>query len=171
LSKPGQSDANASAQKATPPAFLVENIADFERQFPTYPVEEKLKKFVDFKPDLVIIAIGENVPALTTEESRAQFLSSVSKLLKMFQANGNPTIVVRSCFWADAAKDSILKQATADVGGIYVDISKLGRVEANFARSERQIAHAGVAGHPGDQGMKAIADAILDAIKKAETKE
>ena len=37
-------------------------------------------------------------------------------------------------------------------------------------RSERQIAHAGVGGHPGDRGMKAIADAIVGAIRELQTR-
>jgi hypothetical protein len=64
--------------------------------------------------------------------------------------------------------DQALKQSAEDVDAIFVDISKLGGDETNFARSERQIAHAGVAGHPGDKGMKEIAGALLDAINKAE---
>ena len=46
----------------------------------------------------------------------------------------------------------MLKQACGDVGGIFVDVGALGKDEANFARSERQFAHAGVAAHPGDKG-------------------
>jgi hypothetical protein len=46
------------------------------------------------------------------------------------------------------------------------DLAKLGRDEANVARSERKIEHAGVAAHPGDKGMRAIADALDSAILK-----
>ncbi len=151
------------------PKFMVQNIADFERECATYPVEEKLREFINFKPDLLILAIGENVPELSTPESETQFHNSVVALLKAFQKGGNPTIIVRSSFWPVPNKDTILKQAADDAGAIFVDISDLSKDEANYARSERQIAHTGVAAHPGDRGMKAIADAIVNAVKKAES--
>lgn len=147
------------------PESLVANIADFERGFDRYDVESRLAKELAFKPDLVIVAIGENVPALTTEQAKDGFQSQTAKLLKRLKGDGGPVIVVRSCFWPDAAKDAALRQACAEVGGIFVDIGALGREEANFARSERDFTHAGVAGHPGDRGMQAIADAILAAMK------
>lgn len=147
------------------PESLVANIADFERGFDRYDVESRLAKELAFKPDLVIVAIGENVPALTTEQAKDGFQSQTAKLLKRLKGDGGPVIVVRSCFWPDAAKDAALRQACAEVGGIFVDIGALGREEANFARSERDFTHAGVAGHPGDRGMRAIADAILVALK------
>ena len=149
------------------PKFMVQNIADFERDYGAYAVGEKLRECIDFKPGLLILAIGENVPELSSVESETQFRNSVDTLLKAFQKDGNPTIIVRSSFWPSSNKDAILKQAAGDAGAIFVDISELAKEEANFARSERQIAHAGVAAHPGDRGMKAIADAIVNAIKKS----
>ncbi|NLX95414.1 MAG: hypothetical protein GXY83_04490, partial [Rhodopirellula sp.] len=62
-----------------------------------------------------------------------------------------------------------LKRAASAVGAIFVDISGLAKDEANYARSERRFPHAGVAAHPGDRGMKAIADAIVDAVRASET--
>lgn len=148
------------------PEILVDNIADFERHYDTFDVAARLKKHLAFKADLVIVAIGENVPALTSDASKAAFKKGLDTLLKTFKANGNPTIVVRSCFWRNKPKDEILKQACEEVGGVFVDIGTLGTDESNYARSERSYAHAGVAAHPGDKGMKAIADAILGALKK-----
>ena len=148
------------------PEFKVTNIADFERQYATYPGEETLKEFIAFKPDLLILAIGENVPELASEESKTQFHEALDRLLKAFQKDAKPTIIVRSSFWPSPTKDPILKQAAEDVGATFVDIGALAKDEANFARSERSIAHAGVGGHPGDRGMKAIADALAEAIGK-----
>ena len=158
LSEPAEDDTSA-------PKSMVRNIADFERQYAGFPIEENLGECIDFKPDLLILAIGENVPQLTSQESETQFYSAVDTLLKAFQKDGNPTIVVRSGFWPSSNKDACLKRAAADVGATFVDISELAEDEGNYARSERQIAHAGVAGHPGDKGMRAIANAIVGAIK------
>ena len=59
----------------------------------------------------MIVAIGENVAALSTDEAKANYKS-------------------------------------------------------NFASAERTFIDKGVGGHPGDKGMKGIADAILKAVKK-----
>lgn len=144
------------------PEVKVANIADFERNLATYDIDATLKAELDFKPTLVILAIGENVPALGTEDAKAQFRSGLKKLLGSVKG---ATIVVRSSFWADKTKDDLLKEACLAAGGTFVDIGALGKDEANYARSERKFEHAGVAAHPGDKGMKAIADAILAALK------
>jgi lysophospholipase L1-like esterase len=148
------------------PEVMVNNIADFERGFADYDIAGKLQKTIDFEADFIILAIGENVPGLKTPEDQAKFKSAVTKLLTTLKAGRNPTIVVRSCFWANAAKDEALRQACAAVGGLYVDISSLSKDEKNYARSERSYKHAGVANHPGDQGMAAIAEAIVKALPK-----
>jgi hypothetical protein len=93
-----------------------------------------------------------------------QFAASVEKLLDQVRGDRRPTIIVRSCFWPDQAKDEALRQACRQVGGTFVDIRGLSKDEANYARSERDFQHAGVAAHPGDRGMQAIADAILKAL-------
>lgn len=154
-----------AAQTAKPPRIMVGNISDFERGYATYDVAAKAQPFVAFKADLVILAIGENVGALTNAAAKMAFKDSLVRLLTALKQGGDPAIFVRSCFWASTAKDALLKQACAEVGGVFVDIGALGKDEANYARSERKIAHAGVANHPGDRGMQAIADALLAALK------
>ena len=153
------------------PETMVKNIATFERQHANYDLKTNLKEAFEFRADLVIVAIGENVPQLKSEESKAQFADSLGELLQGLKASSRPTIVVRSCFWANQAKDQILKQACQDVDGIFVDIGPLGKDESNYARSERDFAHKGVAAHPGDNGMQAIADAILNAINSQAGKQ
>jgi hypothetical protein len=146
------------------PQIMVRNIADFERNYATYDVDTQMKDLFAFDADLVILAIGENVPALEAADARAKFKAGVMKILGGVLAKRHPLVVVRSSFWADPAKDQVLKEACQEVNAVFVDAGPLGREAANVARSERTFSNDGVAGHPGDRGMKAIADAIVEAL-------
>jgi hypothetical protein len=148
------------------PEAKVRNIADFERQFATYDIAAGLKSELEFGADLVVVAIGENVPALATEEAQTAYAAAFTRLLAEVRKSNPSVIVVRSCFWPDAQKDAAMKRACGDAGGVWVDISALSKDEAHYARSERKFADAGVAGHPGDRGMQAIAAAVTAAIKQ-----
>ena len=148
------------------PEILVKNIADFERNYAQYDVDMQMKDFFAFNPDLVILAIGENVPVLNSEEARAKFKMGVMNIFRCIYAKRHPLVVVRSCFWPDEVKDRLLKEVCTEAGGIFVDAGPIGRESGNAARSERSFRHDGVAGHPGDRGMKALADAITQAIIK-----
>jgi hypothetical protein len=146
------------------PRIMVRNIADFERSYASYDVDAQLKESFAFDPDLVVLAIGENVPALDSEEAKAKFKAGVMSLLRCALAKRHPMVVVRGCFWPDAAKDQLLREAAQAADARFVEAGALGRDPANAARSERSFSHDGVAAHPGDQGMRALADAIVQAV-------
>jgi hypothetical protein len=148
------------------PETMVRNIADFERNYSAYDVPGTLREAINFNADLIIVAIGENVGQLKTDNDQAAFSEAVKKLLVELKGDNNPTILLRSTFWSDAGKNAALKTACTATDVQFVDLGGLDADEANFARSERKIEHAGVAGHPGDRGMRAIADALWIAIKK-----
>jgi lysophospholipase L1-like esterase len=157
--------AAVAAQLSKQPQIMVANIVDFERGYAAYDATIKTKAFTAFKADLVILAIGENVATPTNAAAKAAFKDGLVRLLTVLKQGGDPVIFVRSCFWAQKVKDELLQQASAEAGAIFVDIGALAKDEANYARSERKIAHAGVANHPGDRGMQAIADALFAALK------
>ncbi len=148
------------------PKTMVRNIADFERGYETFDIEKTLKEELAFQADLVIIAIGENVAEPASDESRQKFAEAFARLLSALKHPGKPAIFVRSSFWQNPVKDGIMRRASEDAGVTYIDISRLGADKTNMASSERKIEHAGVAGHPGDKGMKAIADEIFGAIRR-----
>ena len=129
-----------------------------------------MKELFEFDPDLVVLAIGENVPKLETDNAVAQFKSGVMEIVRCALARRHPLIVVRSCFWADATKDRVLKEVCQEADAVFVDAGPLGADAANAARSERSFTHEGVAAHPGDRGMNSLADAIVKAILDSQAK-
>ena len=154
-----------AAKQAVTPAIMVKNVADFERAHVGYDIAGKFADAAAFKADLIILCIGENVAALKTPEAQASYQAQVTALLKTLKSNPKAQIIVRSSFWANEAKDGAMRKACEAVGGVFVDISALSKDEQNYARSERPYKHAGVANHPGDRGMAAIAEAIVKAVK------
>ena len=152
-------------KQGTAPEVLVKNIADFERAYAGYDLEGKLNEPIDFCADLIVLAIGENMPALKSEDESTKLQASVTQLLKAVKGDRKPVILVRSCFWANAAKDAALKKSCDEVGGIYVDLSALSGDKSLYGRAEREFKNAGVANHPGDKGMAAIAAALMKALE------
>jgi len=153
-------------KQGTAPEVLVKNIADFERAYAGYDIAGKLKEPIDFGADLIVLAIGENVPALKSADDATKLQASVTQLLKAVKGDRKPVILVRSCFWANEAKDAALKKSSDEVGGIYVDLSALSADKSLYGRAEREFKNAGVANHPGDKGMAAIAAALMKALEK-----
>jgi len=154
-----------AARQGLPPVIMVKNVADFERNHVGYDIAGKFAEAAAFKADLVILCIGENVPALKTPEAQAKYQAQVTELLKTLKPNPKAAIIVRSSFWPNEAKDSAMRKACEAVSGTFVDISTLSKDERNYARSERPYKHAGVANHPGDRGMAAIAEEIVKVVK------
>lgn len=158
--------ASLAQKQGSTPEILVKNIADFERAHQGYDFTKKLKEAIDFQADLIVLAIGENVLALKTADEKTKLEEAVTKLLTTLKGDRKPVILVRSCFWANAAKDESLRGACDAVSGIYVDLSALGKDNSHFGKAEREFKHAGVANHPGDKGMAAIAAALLKALER-----
>jgi len=154
-------------QQDSHPKLIVRNIADFERSLSQYDIPKQLTELFKEKPELVIIAIGENVPDLTAPEKQTEFQESFDKLLQFAKTHSDATIMVRSCFWGNEIKDRIMREQSKAKDIMFVDIGSLGADPRNRASAEREFTHAGVAAHPGDRGMAEIADALWMALQNS----
>ena len=138
--------------------FRIRNLAALERHFTTnIATVAEIAADVDWKPDYVVVAIGENVPNIGTSNAAAyrKFLADMARPF----VEGGARVVLRSPFWVNASKAECTANAAADVGAVYVDAGPLGFKDENKAIG--LFAHTGVANHPGDLGMKCLADLIL----------
>ncbi|MBL9116208.1 MAG: SGNH/GDSL hydrolase family protein [Verrucomicrobiaceae bacterium] len=153
-------------KQGSEPEILVKNVADFERSHQGYDIAAKLKDAIDFHADLIVLAIGENISTPKTADETKDLQANVIALLKSLQGNRKPVILVRSCFWANAAKDAVLRSACGEVSGTYCDISHMTTDKTLYGKAEREFKNAGVANHPGDKGMAAISLALMKALSQ-----
>ena len=143
--------------------YRIRNVAVLERNFRTNLTTcAELAADVAYAPDYVVIAIGENVPTITKDDAPAytKFLASLAK--PFAESAKRPRIVMRSPFWRNVAKAECTAKAAAETGATYVDAGPLGDDKSNMAIG--LFSHKGVAAHPGDLGMRRLADLILSGF-------
>jgi lysophospholipase L1-like esterase len=147
------------------PAMKAVNVYDYgryEANYAGFDAPTQMAALLAWKPDIVVVELGENMSVAAGQE--AAFYQSFANLLTTFKYNNHADIFVRNLWYPDAAKDALMKRATEDVGAVWVD---LGDLESKFLnRAESQGVYTGAVGsHPSDQGMQAIADGLVGAMK------
>jgi hypothetical protein len=154
----------ARAAGATPTIMATMN-AEWEWNYmqPGYDWKS-LQPQLDFKPDIVVVAIGENVVPLSTPQSKEAFRAAFTRLLALFKGDGNPAVFVRSSFIADPTK-GVMQEVAKAAGVVYVDQTHIGDDRLNRAYSEPYYKPFNAFnGHPGDRGMAAIAESLYSSI-------
>jgi len=143
------------------------NISAWEQAHTTYD-KSNLDTYFTTPPNLVILRIGENVSDLTDFDISIQGLIDYVKL-KAPSAN----IVMTGTFFAYAAMNVLLSTAAIANGLPYTELSSL-RIPANQSSigatvydedgNPHLVNSNGVAQHPNDAGMDAIADKIYGIL-------
>ena len=140
----------------------VRNLAAFERNYRTWDVAKEMPDLKAFAPDYLIVALGENVPNLATLDDARDYQSAFARLIGRFMnVPKRPRAVIRGVFWRNPVKDEQMHRV-ADACGIpfvRADVSDQPGMTAKGL-----FWHQGVQNHPGDRGMREIADRILSAL-------
>jgi lysophospholipase L1-like esterase len=144
-------------------SYRLQSGGNFEREFgkSTYSLDEFNESLQQFKPDLIVLRLGENVDesAVVSRNYEAQ----LSQLLDRLASYGQPVkIVATTSVWSRPLSDSIMRRLVAAKGHTLVDLSCMVGQGQYFAS---QYANPGVAAHPNDAGMQRIADAIWEKIQ------
>lgn len=151
----------ADANGGRAPAMKADNVYyhdQYEQHYAGYNAEVSMKEFLDWQPDIVVMAIGENIENLDTVAKETAFATSFRDLLSAFKKKSNPAIFVRSRFIRpNPVQDRIMKQCCEAVGGVFVSMDSAGL--------SGDPLNYGALSHPGDRGMKAIADALFEAMR------
>ena len=155
--------AGLEAKRGARADFRIRNLAVLERNFRVNLTDyADLASDVAYAPDYVVIAIGENVPSIGDADAPDYTRFLVRLAGPLARSAKRPPVVMRSPFWRNAIKAACTAKAAKDVGAIYVDAGHLGDADENMALG--LFEHKGVAKHPGDLGMRRLADLILDGF-------
>ena len=121
--------------------------------------------------DLVTVQLGENVDDLSTFES--DFLSL---LLYIKEKAPNARIIVVGDFWNKENRDELKEKVAKEAGADFVSLDGIANNKAYYRGmgsyvydkegNPHLVEHEGVAIHPGDAGMKAIADRIINTLSQ-----
>ncbi|WP_461096919.1 GDSL-type esterase/lipase family protein [Spirosoma luteolum] len=135
----------------------------FERYFglPSYSVDEFVLPVQSFKPDLIVVRIGENVTEadVTARNFLGEYRQFLDKLAS--QAGGPVQIICSTSVWNRPKYDAVVRQVAAEKGYPVADMKSMVGVPSFFAS---QYANADVAAHPNDTGMQRIADILWDSL-------
>ena len=140
--------------------FCICQVADWERGYQsgseTLPLYERAR---DFGADLIVLRMVENVPKEGYDS--LAFARELDALVGYLDGESKAKIIVTTGFWHHPANDALREYARAH-GVPCVELCDLGEQDAMKAIG--LYTHSGVANHPGDLGMQAIAERIAKVL-------
>lgn len=140
----------------------IAQVAEWERGF--LKGKEAMRPYTpaaEWDPDIIVFRAGENTPENMLAEG--DYAQAVQDLMRFFNRGGRAKMIVTSLFWPNPAKDEAIRRAAECLGAVYVPLNDLGTRDDMKALG--LFWHSGVANHPGDLGMQAIADRIGGALE------
>lgn len=165
------------------PAVIVKygNIAEFERDFDTYPLSKladslkyiaKIARGVETyplqpgfesirNPDMFILKISENVN--DEKAMQKEFIKYYDSLIKYVCPDSSAVIIIVDGFWEKKNVNRLIEEYAMKKGYPFVSIKDLSKDSTNMAIGRYE--HKGVASHPSDKGMRMIEQRIWEKIK------
>lgn len=148
------------SEKTPDPAFCICQAASWEREYKngaeTFELFEEARAF---GADIIVMRIIENCPAADFDGEL--FRKNYKEFIDYLNPNGNAEVIVTSGFWKHPG-DAALKSVAGENSYAFAYLGDLG--ELDEMKAIGLFEHGGVANHPGDLGMKAIADMIEEKM-------
>lgn len=141
-------------------SYCLANLSEWERLGDMSLLERRYAAARAFNADLIIVRLGENAQLAARLE---EFKPRYSQMVKHFAAGG-ARVVLTDLFWEYSSFDSFVKSFAEENGYLFAELHDLG--SDNKMKATGKFSHAGVASHPNDDGMAAIAQRVFCALKR-----
>ena len=145
------------------------NFSPWERASNRSTTLELLDVYLDERLDLVTVQLGENVSNTTT------FLSDLENLIDYIRDKAPKAKIIILGDWFNKGRNEIRREGAKNKNVLFADFSEIIGDE-DYRSSVGQICYLedgniikvgkSAATHPGDKGMKYIADKIINILEK-----
>ncbi len=139
--------------------YCVANFSDWERTRERSLFETRYAEVFRFRADTAVIRLGENADLPKHFQEFSQCYAELAARL----AESGARVILTDLFWEYEPFDLFVKELATKRGYTFVQLHDLGAREDMKAIGK--FVHAGVAAHPGDEGMAQIAARLYAAIK------
>lgn len=146
------------------PASCICQVSKWEREY-SRATEELYKAYEEarnFHADIIIQRFIENC-SMEDWDSEI-FQKEMERLLTYVNPSGKAKVIMTTSFWHHVGDDA-LREFSKEQKIPLVELGDLG--EQDKMKAIGEFEHDGVAAHPGDEGMKKIAERIFEQICKA----
>lgn len=142
--------------------FCIVNCASWERLYYQDGLLEMFSDAKAFKPDFVVIRLGENIWSANDQFPLHPIAPHYAKMVEYFSSNPNTKVILTDLFWENAVINEAIHSVAKEKSYALVSLGDLGENAENTAAGK--FWHEGVALHPGDLGMQRIAERIAEKI-------
>lgn len=142
--------------------FCIVQASRWEFKYKECDIDAYFHTAKDFNPDLIITLLSGNIPA--KDFTKEDFILEMGKLHAYLSGGKKVSMIQGTGFFGNETKNEAIKEYCRVSGAQLADISELCQDRETLAIGK--FWHEGVAMHPGDKGMKKIADIIIEKIQK-----
>lgn len=138
-------------------AWCIAQVASFERNFFEKEAKEDYQAAADFGADIVIMFYGANVSKEydTMKAPPKTFSKAFEDMRNLLSGNGKAKVYISEGFYIRPVLDAEKKTVAEKYGDIFIEMDDIRRKEETH----------GMFNHPGDLGMKEIADRFWQHIE------
>ncbi len=142
--------------------FAIAQVAEWESGTPDASgfLRDNFADILDYRADVIIIRVGENIPKDAAPACKAYF----EDMVKYFVNGTDAKVVVTDGFWRNDARDAMVREIISENGYAYCKLTDLESDERTMALG--LFEHRGVSLHPSDFGMEMIATRIFDTVNE-----
>ncbi|WP_240625834.1 SGNH/GDSL hydrolase family protein [Spirosoma pollinicola] len=146
-------------------AVKLQSSGSLERQYgmSNYSIDEFNEPVQQFKPDLILVRMGENVDdsQVQARNFETSFRAFLERLV-LLSGSQPVKIVCTTSVWSNPQADAVIRKVANEKGYTLVDLSSMVGQGQYFAS---QYANGAVAAHPNDAGMQRIDELIWEKLK------